>query len=59
MTDSHLVGELDKLSEAELLDALNATLASRRQPPTEEQLAQRAAQDADAEYLRYYPGGAR
>ncbi len=46
---------LDRLSDAELLSALNSTLAKRQRPPTEEELVAQQERDADLEYQRFYP----
>lgn len=55
MANEDIVEQLDQLSEAELLATLNATLAKRQAPPTEQELAKQQARADSAEYERYYP----
>jgi hypothetical protein len=51
MTDPRLAEQLNQLTEAELLEALNATLAARRTVTPEQQ----AARDDDAFYESVFP----
>ncbi|MGI8614448.1 MAG: hypothetical protein ACR2KL_10975 [Nocardioidaceae bacterium] len=50
---------LDKLSDQEILKALNSVLAKRQRPPTEQELAEQQARELDDEYSLYFPGGTR